>query len=95
MIDTATKILTKAQETIAEQSRQIEYWKDEDRRHIATLSEERRLFMDLYQDYRTLKLRFGWLEEAARDVVLACPQHLPERIVKLADELGIEIPNED
>lgn len=50
-----------------------------------------RLFVSLFEDLRTQRLRFGWLEEAARDVVSACPEHQPGLIVKLADELGIEI----
>ena len=50
-----------------------------------------RNFQMLFTDERTLRLRFGWLEEAARDVVTACPKHLPGEIEKLADELGIEV----
>ncbi len=48
-------------------------------------------FLTLWNDERILRLRFGWLEEAARDVVNACPEHLPQLTVALADELGIEI----
>ncbi len=53
-----------------------------------------RVFVTLYEEKRTLDLRFGWLEEAARDVVSACPEHQPGLIVKLADELGIELKQE-
>ncbi len=54
----------------------------------------RRLFMELWEDHRTLKLRFGWLEEAATDTVNSCEKHLPGQLVKLADELGIELKQE-
>jgi hypothetical protein len=53
-----------------------------------------RLFVSLFEDLRTQRLRFGWLEEAAADVVNACPEHLPGLIVKLADEIGIELKQE-
>ena len=53
-----------------------------------------RVFVTLYEEKRTLDLRFGWLEEAACDVVSACPEHQPGLIVKLADELGIELKQE-
>ena len=55
------------------------------------LSNARRLFMELYGDHRTLKLRFGWLEDAARDAVTSCPDHVGENMDRLADELGLEI----
>jgi len=49
-----------------------------------------RVFVTLYEEKRTLDLRMGWLEEAARDVVTSCEKHQPDLIVKLAEELGIE-----
>ena len=54
----------------------------------------RRLIVDLVQDERTLKLRFSWLEEAATDVVNACDEHKDGLIVRLADELGIDLAKE-
>ncbi len=53
-----------------------------------------RVFVTLYEEKRTLDLRMGWLETAARDVVQACPEHRPGLITVLADELGIEITGE-
>jgi len=50
-----------------------------------------RVFVTLYEEKRTMDLRFGWLEEAAKDVVNSCSDHLPGLIVKLADEIGIEV----
>ncbi len=50
-----------------------------------------RVFVTLYEEKRTMDLRFGWLEEAARDVATACEIHLPEMVGKLAEELGLEI----
>lgn len=61
-----------------------------DRRH-SHLGEN---FQDLWRDERTLRLRFDWLTTAAIDVVNSCPKHLPGELVKLADELGIEIKEE-
>jgi hypothetical protein len=54
----------------------------------------RRLIVDLVKDERTLKLRFSWLEEAASEVVTACKEHQPGAIERLADELGIELKQE-
>lgn len=50
-----------------------------------------RVFVTLYEEKRTMDLRFGWLEESAKDVVNACEDHVHEFIGKLADELGLEI----
>lgn len=50
-----------------------------------------RVFVTLYEEKRTIDMRFGWLEEAAKDVVNSCSDHLPGFIVKLADEIGIEV----
>jgi len=54
------------------------------------LARAHRMFMELYEEKRTLDLRFGWLEEAARDVVTSCAEHQADFIVKLADEIGVE-----
>ena len=58
------------------------------------LERARRMFMELYEEKRTLDLRFGWLEEAAREVVTACDEHKDGLIVRLADELGIDLAKE-
>lgn len=55
------------------------------------LSNARRLFMELYEESRTTKLRFGWLEEAATDAVNACEKHVGENMDRLRDELGLEM----
>lgn len=62
--------------------------------HRSELERARRMFMELYENERTLKLRFEWLEEAARDVVTSCDEHRDGLIVKLADELGIDLGKE-
>ena len=51
----------------------------------------RSLIVDMVKEQRTLKMRFDWLEEAAREVCTSCEKHVPEAIGRLADELGIEI----
>ncbi len=58
------------------------------------LERARRMFMELYEEKRTLDLRFGWLEEAARDVVTACDDHRNGLIERLADEIGIDLSQE-
>lgn len=55
------------------------------------LDNARRLFMDLYEEHRSLKLRFGWLEETARDAVNACEKHEAANMDRLRDELGLEM----
>ena len=60
---------------------------DHAKRQTANVS---RVFVTLYEEKRTLDLRFGWLEGQATEVVNACPKHLPGEIESLADELGIE-----
>ena len=51
----------------------------------------RSLIVDMVKEQRTLKLRFDWLEEAAREVCTSCENHVFDAIGRLADELGIEI----
>ncbi len=58
------------------------------------LERARRMFMDLFEEKRTLDLRYGWLEEAARDVVTACDDHRNGLIERLADEIGIDLSQE-
>jgi len=55
------------------------------------LSNARRLFMELYQENRTINLRFQWLEEKATDAVNACEKHEAENMDALRDELGLEM----
>ncbi len=55
------------------------------------LDEARRLFMELYAENRTLKLRFQWLEDAATNAVNACEKHEAENMDALRDELGLEM----
>ncbi len=62
--------------------------------HRSELERARRMFMELYENERTLKLRFGWLEEAAREVCTTCEKHQPEAIIKLADEIGLDLTEE-
>ena len=75
-------------DTISNLERRIESLK----RELASAHHD---FRTLWNDERIMRLRFNWLEDAARDVVNACPEHLPRFIVKLADELGIEIKETD
>ncbi len=58
------------------------------------LERARRMFMELYELERTLKLRFEWLEEAAREVCTSCEADQPDAIIKLADEIGIDLAKE-
>ena len=50
-----------------------------------------RVFVTLYEEKRTMDLRFGWLEEKATNVVSACEDHVHECIGELAEELGVDI----
>ena len=59
--------------------------------HRRELARYGSMFMQLYESNRTLELRYGWLEEAARDVATACADHVHDAIGRLADELGLEI----
>ena len=54
----------------------------------------RSLIVDMVKEQRTLKLRFDWLEEAASEVCTSCADHVHDAIGRLADELGIEITEE-
>ena len=64
----------------------------EDRKYLTRESDSlRRLIVDMLKEQRTLKLRFDWLEEAASDVCTSCEDHVHDAIGRLADELGIEI----
>ncbi len=56
-------------------------------RRLAHLHQQ---FMQLWQDERTMRLRYTWLETAATDVVTACPEHLAGQLDELREELGIE-----
>ncbi len=80
--------LSEAKAELASTIDRLEHRIEHQKRETANVS---RVFVALYEDKRTLDLRMGWLEEAASDVVNSCPKHLPGLIVKLADELGIEI----
>ena len=71
--------------------RRIEYYNRERERHAREKAHLSSLFIELYEEGRTLKMRFEWLETAATDVVNSCPEHLPKMISELADDLGIEI----
>ncbi len=54
------------------------------------LNRARRMFMDLYEEKRTLDLRFQWLEEAASETITSCADHRDGAMIRLADELGLE-----
>jgi len=71
--------------------RRIAYYGKERERHDREVARLSRLFIDLWESHDTLKMRFNWLEEAGTNVVNSCPEHLPQMIVALADDLGIEI----
>ncbi len=62
--------------------------------HRRELEKARRLFMELYELNRTADLRYSWLEEAAREVCTTCEKHQPAAIVKLADEIGLDLASE-
>ena len=72
----------------------IEYYLKERERHAREVARLSRLFIDLWENTETLRMRFDWLKEASENVVTACPDHLPGQIIQLADELGIEITGE-
>ena len=71
---------------------QIEAKEQHEKYQRRELEKARRLFMELYDDHRTLKLRFGWLEERATDTVQACDEHRPGELQALAEELGLTTP---
>ena len=71
--------------TIVENLRKQQDWNRHDADSL------RRLIVDMLKEQRTLQMRYDWLEEAARDVCTACEDHVPEFIGRLADEIGIEI----
>lgn len=82
---------TDLQQIITDLDNRITYYQKEGERHARAKAHLSSLFIQLYEEKHTLDLRFGWLEEAATNVVNACPEHLPLLIVELADDLGIEI----
>ena len=69
----------------------ISYYLKERERHARDKAHLSSLFIQLYEEKSTLDLRYSWLEEAGQNVVNSCPEHLPQMVVALADELGIEI----
>lgn len=81
-------------EIIENLERRIAYYGKERERHDREKAHLSSLFIELYEEKRTLDLRFSWLEEAATNVVNSCPEHLPQQIVELADDLGIELKQE-
>ncbi len=67
----------------------------EDRKYLTREAESlRRLIVDMLKEARTLKMRFDWLEEAATEVCTSCEDHQPEAIVRLADEIGLDLAKE-
>ncbi len=79
------------QEIIGNLDDRIDYYIKERERHAREVARLSRLFINLHESNDTLNLRFEWLKEAGENVVNSCPEHLPQQIVALADELGIEI----
>ncbi len=61
--------------------------RDLKRRQLETIQGN---FQQLWGDERTMRLRYSWLEEAATNVVTACPEHLAGQLDELREELGIE-----
>lgn len=82
---------TDLQEIIDNLDRRIVYYGKERERHDREVARLSRLFINLWEAHDTLKMRFEWLETSSTDVVNSCPEHLPQMIVALADDLGIEI----
>lgn len=79
--------LTKENDHLASLCKAKENSKDYAERELARA---RRMFMDLFEDKRTLDLRFSWLEDAASEVITSCDKHRGNALERLADELGLE-----
>ena len=82
------------QEVIDGLDNRIDYYIKERERHAREVARLSRLFIDLWENTETLRMRFDWLEEASTEVVNSCQEHQPGAIKRLADELGIEITGE-
>lgn len=79
--------LTKENDHLASLCKAKENSKDYAERELARA---RRMFMDLFEDKRTLDLRFSWLEDAASEAITSCADHRDGAMIRLADELGLD-----